>query len=42
LDELVFDLGRFAGQDIELVLHVHVLNTSTQDWAIWVDPKIEW
>ena len=31
-----------TGQDVEIVLQVNVLRTSTQDWAVWVDPRIEW
>ena len=42
LDDLALDLGKCSGQDIEIVLQVHVLNTSTQDLAVWVDPRIEW
>jgi len=42
LDDLAIDLSRYAGQDIELVLQAHVLNNSAQDWAVWVDPRIEW
>jgi len=42
LDDLAINLSRYAGQDIELVLQVHVLNNSAQDWAVWIDPRIEW
>jgi len=42
LDDLALYLGRYSGQDVEIVLQVHVLNTSTQDLAVWVDPRIEW
>jgi hypothetical protein len=41
LDELCLDLDKYAGQDVEIVLQVRVLGTSTQDWAVWVDPRIE-
>jgi hypothetical protein len=42
LDDLALDLSRYAGQDIELVMQAHVLNNSAQDWAVWVEPRIEW
>ena len=42
LDDLSLDLGRYASQTVEVVLQVHVLYTSTQDLAVWVDPRIEW
>jgi hypothetical protein len=42
LDDLIFDLDRYAGQNVEIVLVVKALKTSTQDWAVWVDPRIEW
>lgn len=40
-DDLALDLGRYAGQTIELVLQVHVLYKSAQVLAIWIDPRIE-
>jgi len=42
LDDLFFSLDNYAGQDVEIVLLVHVLNSSTQVLAVWVDPRIEW
>lgn len=42
LDDLAFNLDRYTGQNVEIVLLVNVLRTSTQDWAVWVDPRIEW
>lgn len=42
LDDLSLYLGRYAGQKVDVVLQVHVLYTSTQDLAVWVDPRIEW
>ena len=42
LDDLSLNLDRYAGQNVEIVLQVNVLRTSTQDWAVWVDPRIEW
>ena len=42
LDELVLDLERYAGKDVELVLQVRVLDTVTRHLAVWVDPRIEW
>lgn len=41
LDDFALDLGRYAGQKVEIVLQVHVLYASTQDLAVWVDPRIE-
>jgi hypothetical protein len=42
LDDLFLNLDRYAGQDVEIVLQVKTLRTSNQDWAVWVDPRIEW
>jgi len=42
LDDLSLNLDKYAGQNVEIVLLVNVLRTSTQDWAVWVDPRIEW
>jgi hypothetical protein len=42
LDDLGLDLGRYAGQDVELVLEVHVLFGSGPALAAWVNPRIEW
>jgi len=42
LDLIGLSLDRYARQEVELVLEVHVLKTSTQDWAVWVSPRIEW
>jgi len=47
LDDLSLNLDKYAGQNVELVLQVlvlpvNVLRTSTQDWVVWVDPRIEW
>ncbi len=42
LDDLTFSMDRYAGQDVEIVLQVRVLNASTQALAVWVDPRIEW
>ena len=42
LDDLVLNLDRYAGQNVEIVLQVNALRTSTQDWAVWIDPRIEW
>jgi hypothetical protein len=42
LDAIGLSLDRYAGQDVELVLEVHVYHTSSQDWAVWVSPRIEW
>ncbi len=42
LDDLSFSLDRYANQDVEIVLQVHVLNSSAQDLAVWADPRIEW
>jgi len=42
LDDLVLNLEGYSGQNIEIVFQVNVMNTSTQDLAVWVDPRIEW
>jgi hypothetical protein len=42
LDDLILNLDRYAGQDVEIALQVRALRTSLQDWAVWVDPRIEW
>lgn len=41
LDELSLNLAKYAGQKVEIVIQVNALNTSTQDWAVWVNPRIE-
>jgi len=41
LDDLAIYMGRYAGQEVEIVLQVRVLFTPTQDLAVWVDPRIE-
>jgi hypothetical protein len=41
LDDLEINLDRYAGQEVSIVLQVNAINTSTQDWAVWVDPRIE-
>lgn len=42
MDNLILDLGRYSGQDVEIVLQVHALSTLTRHLAVWVDPRIEW
>jgi hypothetical protein len=42
LNDLVLDLGRYAGQEVDLVLQVHVSYGSGPALAVWVDPRIEW
>lgn len=42
LDDLALDLGRYSGQDVDIVLQVRALNTSAPNLAVWVDPRIEW
>ncbi len=34
------DLSRFAGQKVALILYVSAWRTSTQDWAVWVAPRL--
>ncbi len=41
LDDLAINLDRYAGQNVSIVLQVNAINTSTQDWAVWVNPRIE-
>ncbi len=42
LDDLTLDLGRYSGQDVDLVLQVRFLNTAAPNLAAWVNPRIEW
>ena len=41
LDDLEINLDRYAGQNVSIVLQVNAINTSTQDWTVWVNPRIE-
>ena len=41
LDELSLNLAKYEGQNVEIVIQVNALNTSTHDWAVWVNPRIE-
>lgn len=41
LDDLEINLEKYAGQNISIVLQVNAINTSTQDWSVWVNPRIE-
>jgi hypothetical protein len=34
------DLSRWTGKKIALVLRVDAGATSTQDWAVWVKPRL--
>lgn len=34
------DLSRWAGKKVQLVLRVRSGNTSDQDWAVWVKPRL--
>jgi hypothetical protein len=34
------DLSRWAGKKINLILRVDSGATSTQDWAVWVKPRL--
>jgi len=40
-DDLALDLGRYSGQDVEIVLQVHVLTAFARHLAVWVYPRIE-
>jgi hypothetical protein len=42
LDDLILPLDRFAGKDTQIVLKVFALDSYHQDWAVWVNPRIEW
>ena len=47
LDDLFLNLDKYAGQNVELVLQVLVLQViargaSLHDGSVWVDPRIEW
>ena len=35
------DLSSWAGKKIQIVLHVSAGKTSTQDWAVWVNPRLD-
>jgi hypothetical protein len=37
---LEVDLSSWAGKEIQIVLQVRAGNTSTQDWAVWVHPRL--
>ncbi len=41
LDPIGISLDEYAGKDIELVVEVHVFHTYAQDWAVWINPRIE-
>ncbi|MDD9303002.1 MAG: hypothetical protein HUK40_11950 [Desulfobacter sp.] len=34
------DLSRWAGQKVQISILVHTGKTSTQDWAVWVKPRL--
>lgn len=34
------DLSAWAGKKVNLVLRVHTGRTSSQDWAVWVNPRL--
>jgi hypothetical protein len=42
LRELAVDLGHLAGQEVQIELRVDAGESSGQDWAVWVDPQIEY
>jgi hypothetical protein len=42
LQELTADLSHLAGQEIQIELRVDAGEGSGQDWAVWVDPLIEY
>ncbi|WDP90207.1 MAG: hypothetical protein HUN04_11035 [Desulfobacter sp.] len=35
------DLSRWSGKKIQIILQVIAGNTSAQDWAVWVKPRLE-
>lgn len=41
LKTIIVDLSRFAGQDGKFTLQVDAIGSSQQDWAVWVNPRIE-
>ena len=40
LKEIEVDVSGYAGQEVEIKLHVYAGDSSGQDWAVWVDPAI--
>ncbi|RLF05469.1 MAG: hypothetical protein DRK00_04370, partial [Thermoprotei archaeon] len=40
LKEIEVDVSGYAGQEVEIKLHVYAGASSGQDWAVWVDPAI--
>ena len=41
LESIEVDLRRFAGQDVGIELRVDAGDSSAQDWACWLQPRIE-
>ncbi len=41
LRNLNVNLSNFSGGSGAIVLHVDALDSSAQDWAVWVDPRLE-
>ena len=39
--QLEADLSNWAGKKVQIVLHIAAGKTSTQDWAVWVNPRLE-
>ena len=35
------DLSKWAGKKVQILLRVSTGKTSTQDWAVWVNPRLE-
>ena len=35
------DLSKWAGKTVQILLRVKAGKTSTQDWAVWVNPRLE-
>jgi len=40
-NSLEADLSSWAGKKIQIVLNVSAGKTSTQDWAVWVNPRLD-
>ena len=41
LQNIAIDLSHFANQNVGIELRIDAGNTSSQDWAVWVNPRIE-
>ena len=40
IDNLDINLSTFAGRSGQVILRVYAHDSSAQDWAVWVNPRI--